>query len=433
MKKNLFLALVVVTLFSMLAACGAAPEPTAVPVVQPTAIPSTAVPPTAVPPTVPPTPVTIVLWTKEGEADGGLQFVKSLTDAYTALYPNVTFEVVNKDVESLREDFQNASLAGSPPDLLWTVNDHAGPFVTADLIQPVDDLVDLSLYVESVKMNGKTWAVPISSGNHLMFIYNKALMPTPPANTDELLALAGTFGPDIYPLVYNQTEPFWMVPWLGGFGGKVFEDDGVTPSLNTPEMIATLQFLADLKGLGVVPLESDYNGADSLFKEGKAAAIINGDWSLGGYKSITATTGLLPENLGVARIPMVSSTGLYPAPYTSGTYFMVPKGIAADRLAVVKDFIAFATNKANQVNQIATLSRLPGLKEVANDPAITSDPILKGSADQMVVGTPMPSVLEMRCNWDSMKPEMLAVLAGTTTPDVAAANMQTAAEACIVK
>ncbi len=89
-------------------------------------------------------PVTINLWTKEGEADGGFQYVTALTDAYTAAHPNVTFVVTNKEVETLREDFQTASLAGSAPELLWTVSDHLGPFTTADLIQPVDKLVDLS-------------------------------------------------------------------------------------------------------------------------------------------------------------------------------------------------------------------------------------------------------------------------------------------------
>ena len=74
--------------------------------------------------------------------DGSFQYVKSLTDAYTAAHPNVTFEVVNKDVEALREDFQTSSLAGDPPDLLWTVSDHWGPFHAADLIQPVDSLID---------------------------------------------------------------------------------------------------------------------------------------------------------------------------------------------------------------------------------------------------------------------------------------------------
>ncbi len=65
------------------------------------------------------------------------------------------------------------------------------------------------------------------------------------------------------------------------------------------------------------------------------------------------------------------------------------------------------------------------------DASITGDPYLAGSADQMVVGTPMPTVVEMRCNWDSMKPEMQAVLNDTKTPEDAAPAMQEAAEACV--
>lgn len=384
-------------------------------------------------PALPTEPVKILLWTKEGEADGGLQYVQGIANAYTALHPNITFEVVNKNVETLREDFQNASLAGAPPDLLWTVNDHAGPFVTADLIVPVDNLFDLSKYVDSAlaaaKLKGQTWGVPISNGNHLMLLYNKDLIAEAPKNTDELIAKAKelTKG-DTWGLVYNQTEPFWLVPWLGGFGGKVFAEDGTTPTLNTDAMVKTLQFMSDLRNVHkVVPPECDYNAADSLFKEGKAAMIINGDWSLGGYKDA------MGAKLGVARIPMVTATGKWPAPYTSGTYFMIPKGLSETKMTVLKDFIKFATNKDNQVNMVRTLNRLPALKEALDDPLITSDPILKGSADQMVVGTPMPTVLEMRCNWDSMKPHMQAVLAGTETPAAAAQAMQDAAVACIAQ
>jgi len=46
-------------------------------------------------------------------------------------------------------------------------------------------------------------------------------------------------------------------------------------------MIATLNFLYSLKSpKAIVPAESDYNGADTLFKEGKAAMIITatGHW-----------------------------------------------------------------------------------------------------------------------------------------------------------
>jgi len=376
-------------------------------------------------------PVEIILWTKEGEADGGLQFVQALADAYTALYPHVTFEILNKEVETLREDFLTAGLAGNMPDLLWTVNDHAGPFTDAELIMPVDDVFDLSLYVDSAlaaaELKGQTWGVPIANGNHLMLIYNKDLVETPPTNTDELVAMGQelTTG-EQYGLVYNQTEPFWLVPWLGGFSGMVFDEDGITPTLNTPEMVNTLQFLYDIKyTTPIVPAESDYDGADTLFKEGKAAMIINGDWSLGGYKEV------LGDKLGVARIPMVNATNEWPHPYTSGVYFMLPEGLEGAKLEAVKGFVNFVTSANNQALMIAKLNRLPALKAALDDPLIAEDPILSGSADQMVVGTPMPTVSEMRCNWDSMKPEMQAVLADTKTPEDAAAAMQEAADTCI--
>ena len=371
--------------------------------------------------------VTIQLWTKEGETDGGLQYVQSLTDAFTAANPNVKFEVINKEVETLREDFQTASLAGSAPDLLWTVSDHAGPFTTAELIMPVDDMFDMSKYVESVQLNGKTWAVPISSGNHLMLLYNKDLVPTPPRDTNEMIEVAKSItSGETYGLVFNQTEPFWLVPWLGAFGGKVFAEDGVTPTLDTPEMVATLQFFYDLKYTHkVMPSEADYNIADTLFKEGKAGMLINGDWSLADYKKV------LGDKLGVAPMPKVTATGLYPAPYTSGTYFMIPKDVAPEKMDAIKAFVEFATNLENQTTMVTTLSRLPGLVEALGIDAIASDPVLQGSAAQMANGTPMPTVLEMRCNWDSMKPEQIKVLSDQEKPEDAAAAMQTSAVACI--
>lgn len=374
--------------------------------------------------------VKLVLWTKEGEE--ALDWNKALIQEYMKANPDVNIELVHKiNVEVLREDFLTASLAGAPPDLLWTVNDHAGPFIAADVIEAVDDLFDLDIFVESalaaVELEGKYWGVPISNGNHLMLLFNKKLIAEAPKDTDELF----TKGKELtkegkYALVWNQTEPFWLVPWLGGFKGKVFAEDGVTPTLNTPEMIATLKFLHDMKfDAKIIPPECDYDAADTLFKEGKAAMIINGDWSLSGY------IGVLGEDLGVARIPKVAATGEWPKPYTSGVYFMLAKGLSGDKLKAAQDFIGFVASKEKQLEMVRLLNRLPALKEALTDPLITENPILKGSSDQMVVGTPMPTVLEMRCNWDSMKPEMLAVLANIKSPEDAAKAMQPSAEACI--
>jgi arabinogalactan oligomer / maltooligosaccharide transport system substrate-binding protein len=139
--------------------------------------------------------VHIVLWTKEGNSERGIQYVNDLVNEYTAQYPNVTFDVSNLDVETLRQDFLTASQAGNPPDLLWTVSDHAGLFTKAGLLQPVQDLFDMDQYVVPVVLGKSTWGVPISIGNHLMLIYNRSLLPEPPQDTNELIEVGQGLSP----------------------------------------------------------------------------------------------------------------------------------------------------------------------------------------------------------------------------------------------
>ncbi len=370
--------------------------------------------------------VMITLWTQEGESDGSLQFILDKTDEFMAANPNITVEVVQKDTEALREDFQTASLAGTAPQLLWTVSDHAGPFTAANLIQPVDGLYDADAYVESVILDGRTWAVPIFVGNHLMLLYNKDIVAEAPATFEELIAFGQDFTDgENYGLVYNVTEPFWMVPFLGGYGGGVFAADGVTPNLNTPEMVRTLQFMSDLKfEYGITPAEADYGTMDTLFKEGKAAFIINGDWSLGDYQ------GVLGDSLGVASMPSLPG-GDIPRPYTSGKYFMIANGVSGAELEAIGQYVEFMISDAVLLEGTALLNRLPASLSALQDPSITSNPILEGSAAQLATGVPMPTVVEMRANWDAMKPEQNAVLAGTKTAAQAAADMQVAAENAI--
>lgn len=370
-------------------------------------------------------PVSFQLWTQEGESEGTYQWIVDLADRFMTANPDIEITVVQKETEGLREDFQTASLAGEAPELLWTVSDHAGPFTIAGLIQPVDGLYDTDAFVESVVIDGQTWGVPINAGNHLMLLYNRQLVSEPPADTDEMIEIAQSLTDgETYGLVYNDTEPFWLVPWLGGFGGRVFAADGVTPNLNTPEMIATLQFLYDLEYVhGIVPAEADYGTMDTLFKEGNAAMIVNGDWSLADYQAA------LGADLGVAPLPRVSSTGLYPAPYTSGKYFMIADGVSGATLEAIGQFIEFVTSEEIQTEMFEDFSRLPALLSVLDSDVVAADPILAGSSAQLAQGTPMPSVAEMRANWDAMKPEQIAVLAGTKTPEEAAVAMQAAAEA----
>lgn len=374
----------------------------------------------------------ITLWTAEGEAEGAFQFVQGLADAFVEANPGVSVTVVNKQVETLREDFLTSSLAGGAPDLLWTVADHVGPFTASQTIAPLDELVDMSVYLpnalEAVQVDGVTWGVPVSFGNHLMLYWNKELVPEGPVNSDELIAIAqentdaasNTFG-----LVFNQTESFWLVPFLGGFGGSVFAEDGSTPTLDTEAMVNALTFMHDLKyEYGVMPAEADYNVADGLFKQGDAAMIVNGDWTLGAYVEAFG------DNLGIGPIPEIVGHE-WPKPYTAGKFLMVSDDAASDegKAQDVADLIAFITNTENQLAQVERLSRLPGNAEAIEDPLVTEDPFLAGSAEAIVVGgIPQPTNLEMRCVFDAMTAGVRTLFSSADAdPASIAATMQEAA------
>lgn len=377
--------------------------------------------------------VEILLWTDEDEGAGGLHFIRLLTQDYVSRHPNLRFEIVSKDFQSLEEDFVAASSAGDGPDLLWTTSDLDRLFRDDDLILPLSGLLDLDEFVDSalaaVQMDDETWGVPISTGGHLMVMYNKELMVSPPGTTDELIEVGQqlTSG-DQYGLVYNQTDPQWLVPWLGGFGGSVFVHDASTPTLNTPAMVSTLQFLHDIQyetPLG--PADTDYDGARLLFSRGRAAMVIDGHWALQDYRAA------LGDALGVARIPKVTATDEWPRPYLDVSCLALPIKVEEDpvKLNVAIDFVQFVISVENQVLVITELNRLPTLKEALESPLLTNDPVLMGSAEQMMVGKPAPRGSEMQCNWDAMRREMGAAIAGNKSAEQAAMDMQRAAEICI--
>jgi arabinogalactan oligomer / maltooligosaccharide transport system substrate-binding protein len=382
--------------------------------------------------------VAIELWTKEG--DPQINYVKKLTAAYTALHSNVTFKVINKGVEALREQMVKTKLAPkTQPELLWTVADHIGPFTAAGVIQDLTSSTDESVYAPSamaaMKVNGKIWGVPISNGNQLMLYYNKSIIgDAAPADTDAMIALAKkntNAGAKKYGLVYNQTESFWVIPWIGGFGGSVFASDQSTPDLTNDAVKGALQFLYDLKYKdGVEPSACDYNCASDLFTKGAAPMIINGDWELANYSTKLGT------KLGVAPLPKVTSTGKDPAPYTAGTYWMVPAADQGDVLTVVLDFIKWSTNKENQIDMVKTLQRLPANAEALADPVVTGNALLKGAADAVQKGTPQPTNLAMRCIFDALNTAVRSTTGGANgNSDIAgtADKAQKAAQDCVAK
>jgi len=433
MKKSLFVifSLVLIASFALAACGGAAPavEEPAAPAAEEPAAPA-AEEPAAEEPMEEMAPVTIAFWEQEG--DDVDVFIDELIAEFQAEYPYITVERTHYENEALRDQFQTASLAEAAPEVVRVPNDFAGPFSTLQIIVPVTDLFDDAFLgqffdgaLDPAMVGGTLWGVPDNYGNHLMLLFNKSLIAEAPATFDDLIAQATelTAG-DVQGFAYNLNEPFWGAGFYGAFGGWPL-DENDAPQFDNQAFIDYLNFVSGLKADGIVPEECDYACADTLFKEGKAAMIINGDWSLGDY------TAALGENLGTAPVPTINGN-----PYTemtAGKYFMVSNAVlddAAKQDAVVK-FVTFMTSADVQARWLSDFSRLPSNTEIAADPSIVDDPILAGSMAALSVGRGQPAAPQMRCAWDAWRPNLEGVMAGTLTAEDAAAAAQQAADECV--
>ena len=156
-------------------------------------------------------PVTVSMWTQESESEGSYQYVQSLISAYTTAHADVTINLLQKNTDGLRQDFQTASLAGQAPDFLWTVSDHAGPFTAAahpagrQALRPCRSTSKSAL--DAVKLDGQDLGRPHFQRQPADAAVQQDLVPTPPQNTDELIKMGQQLTKGgVYGLVFNQTR-----------------------------------------------------------------------------------------------------------------------------------------------------------------------------------------------------------------------------------
>ncbi len=352
---------------------------------------------------------------------------------YMRLHPGIKVEAIYKETEELRSGFIIAAIAGQGPDLVYGPSDQIGPFQVMDIIDPLEQYFDIE-YLDSFNPKGLTWykghlyQIADKLGNHLTLVYNKKFLTVPPETDEELIDIGqrltkdtdGDGKTDQYGLCWNYTEPFFFVPFMSGFGGWVMDENG-NPTLNTPGTVNGLKFIEELRDkYKIVPAEADYNIADALFKDGKAAMIVNGDWSWSGYKK----AGI---DIGIAPLPKIVSTGLYCAPMISPKGFSLNKNVPAEKRALVVDLLKFLMEPEQQLATAKALNTMPTRKVLYENEFIRNDDILINSQKQIERGKAMPVVPELRAIWDSMRPSYQAVLGGAKTPENAAADMQSLA------
>lgn len=359
--------------------------------------------------------------------------------------PGVEVRALYKETEELRSGLESAVLVGHGPDIVYGPSDPVGVYQEIGALQDLAPWFDAAerrafdprslITLPSKADPGSRQLVFVGDrfGNHVALVYNRNLVKTPPRTTDDLVRIAkeqtvdedGDGRPERYGLVWNYTEPFFVIPFLTGHGAWVFDEkpgaDGFpVPALDTPESVAAYRFVASLRSKErVLPASADYNAASELFLSGKAAMILNGDWS---WQQYLGAPGI---DAAVAVLPEVSATGLPMAPMVS------PKGYSLSvaarepaRAALAARLIGFLTSAETQQAFLDRQRIIPSRLAVREGPLLRTDPTLRVSWEQLERGRPMPIDLRMRAVWDAMRPPYQKLMAGNATPEEAAAEMQ---------
>lgn len=363
--------------------------------------------------------------------------LEEIIQRFNTAQTEIVVESLFKENEELRNLFVTAAVGGQGPELVFGPADNVGLFVLTQAIMPVERLLserDLSDYTEEglVRWRDSTWILGDQVGNHLTLVYNRELVPNPPETFTEFLTLAkdltvdenGDGRPERYALAWNYTEPYFFIPFLTGYGGWVIDDEG-RPTLDNEATVKAIQFILDLRDKHkVIPREADYDVADVLFKEGRAAMIINGPWSWGGYIDAGVDIGLTP-------IPRIEETGNWCMPMVSAKGYSVNVNADPDKFDAIRTLLLHLTGSDVQVEMARRLATNPVHKVALADTTLLDDPLIRDSMRQIERGRMMPLHPALRQIWDGARGPYQLVMNGAVSAEAGARMMQEKAEKLI--
>ncbi|MEF3244476.1 MAG: maltose ABC transporter substrate-binding protein [Caldisericaceae bacterium] len=366
-----------------------------------------------------PQPVTLTIWHSWSGAE--LDVLNEAITEYQNQHPEITINQLQVPFDQLQNKYQTEAAAGGGPDILVGPADWIGNFAKANLIASLDSYFDAAFLadyvpgaIEQVKFNGSMMAFPEST-ECVALIYNKSLVQNLPKDTNELVTLVDSITQgDTYGFVYNSGF-YFTAGYFFASGMKLFDSNNNAIVNQGDGGVKTLTFLKNLASDPKFIVANDYGKADSLFKEGKAAMIINGPWAVGDYVKA------LGDKVGVAPMPVFAETGNPFAPFVNTKDFFVNANINDTQKKAAADFIKFMVSKDVEQKFFEKAKHIPSNVKVDT----SSDPIIGGFLEQMKTGVPMPIIPEMGAVWDPMQTAIDSVLASKATPQDAINTAET--------
>jgi len=346
----------------------------------------------------------LLIWIGTNRDEAALQTV---LDKFTA---DLGIPAKVEVVDPVPDKFQQAAATGDGPDIVMFAHDRFGDWAAGGLIDPVTPSTALTEGTlatgwDAVTFGGKVWGYPVGV-EAIGLIYNKALLPTPPASFEEIAALQLPDG--VSPILWPYADTYFTFPMMMAGGAYAFQkgaDGNFDPKdtgVNNDGAVAGATLLKKMVDDGVIPKGVDYGVMDGAFAKGQTAMVINGPWSWAGYRS----AGI---DIGVAPIPSVN--GQPSKPFVGVFAFAINAASPNKDLAkeIIENYILTDESLAiwNKSGQLGTLADISSGETQGSDEAVAA------TIANVAVGVPMPSNPEMGAFWSAMGPALANITGGT--------------------
>ncbi len=367
-------------------------------------------------------PLRLLVWINGDKGYNGLQKVG---DAFTR---ESGVQVVVQHPEGAPDKFGAAAAAGKGPDIFCWPHDRAGEWARSGLIVPIKpparvrDEIEASAW-KAFTYKGQVWGYPLSI-EAIGLIYNRALVPVPPATFHEVIALDKRLkAQGKSAILWDYNKSFFSWPLLAGPGGFVFgrtaggELDTKVVGVNTAGALKGAEMLDQLIQGGTMPKGARYAEMEAGFARGQVAMMISGPWSWENAKKSGIDFGVAPVPAVVPGQPSKAFVGVL------GCMVSAPSKLKD----IAREFIENHLLKVESLKLIAAGVPLGTPANKAYFKELSSDPRIVATMANAQSGEPIPNIPEMGRFFPAMDAALEAITNGRQAPkaalDGAAARM----------
>jgi maltose/maltodextrin transport system substrate-binding protein len=349
----------------------------------------------------------LLVWINGDKGYNGLQKVGDAFEKLSGV------KVVVQHPEGAPDKFQSAAGAGKGPDIFCWPHDRTGEWAKSGLIVPVRpskkirDEIEPSTW-QAFSWGGQVWGYPLAI-EAIGLIYNKALVKTPPATFDEVIALDKELAAQgKKAILWPYGQNFFAWPVIAGGGGFIFGRDAKgnldpkVTGVNSEGAVRGAAMIEKLIQGGHMPAGAKYSDMESQFAAGKTAMMINGPWAWDNVRKAKI-------DYGVGAIPSVVP-GMPSKPFVGVLGCMITA--PSKNKDIAREFIENHLLKIDSLKMISADVPLGTPANKAYFAELAADPNIAATMANAKAGEPIPNIPEMGRVWPAMDAALEAFTQG---------------------